>query len=295
MKNKPPILESGLCYLGDGYTVYDIDHYKPKFWSEGAFDIGFTKKNQKNFFNAINECNDEKIKKYLNQTINKTYDGGKPTRGGSLVKFDINGTCFGERAIIKLANKFESLSEENKKKAITILESLLLAHKTVEGKKNLGHKKIIKQDIHDALDISEKHVDCSFKINLRRILETDYSVELINYDVTKLRKQGSESGNVPAVFEDITTWLDEEEFKIYELKEQENLTKEQENLTKEQKNLAKEQENLAKEQENLAKEKEKTTKAAKSDNRRTTDLKPQTSPTKTSASPSAGGSRAPQH
>ncbi len=154
--------------LGDGYNVYDTGHHYTK-----GFDICFTKENQKDFFKAIDECNDKKIKEYLQNTAD-----GETIRGGSLVKFDINGTRDEESAIIKLANKYNSLEPEYKEKAITILKDLLLAHEQT----TLQHKKIISDDIEKAIDIIiEKHEDKNFAKNLVEICKTHYGMRKTHY------------------------------------------------------------------------------------------------------------------
>ena len=286
-------------FLGNGHHVYDTGHY---YTSSGrGRDIGFTKENQQAFFNAINECNDKEIKEYLKQSMG-LYSNGKITRGGRLVKFDINGTHNGESPLIKLANKYNSLKPEDEEKAITILESLLLAHKLVKNGINLDHKKIIEEDINNALDISEKHEDKKFHMDLRGFLQTHYGPVLKNYDVMKLRKQGSESGKgltTPKVkpdssnvgpksgndsddWVDITPWLSEEEFKEYELKEEEKLAREERKLAREQKKVT----GLRLRMVPKSRFVEGPAKADKSNIRRT-GLKPETSPAQTSASSAA--------
>ncbi len=108
-------------FLGNGHHVYDTGHYYTL-----ELDIGFTKENQEAFFQAIDKCDDEKIKKYLEKETENTYNS-QPTRAGFLVEFDINGKLDNESAIIKLAKKYDSLKPEDKLKAISIYNEPLFS------------------------------------------------------------------------------------------------------------------------------------------------------------------------
>ena len=282
-------------FLGNGHHVYDTGHYYTL-----ELDIGFTKENQEAFFQAIDKCDDEKIKKYLEKETENTYNS-QPTRAGFLVEFDINGKLDNESAIIKLAKKYDSLKPEDKLKAISILESLMLAHKLIVDGQYIGHKKIIVKDIGIALNISKKHKDknsiFSFRRNLRGILDTHYS-ELDVYDLEESYKQGSgsgkelttpkvkpdssnvgpESGNDSDDWEDITPWLTVKEFDKYELKEEKKLAREEKKPVIAGLRMGRGGRN------EFVKG---PAKADKSDTGRTNDQEPNTSPAQTSASPAA--------
>ena len=137
--------------LGGGYKVSD------EYINQGL-NVGFTKEAQKEFFKAIEECNDEKIKEYLLNVIDL-----KPI-------VDINGRHNGKTPIIILAQKYKNLIYPNKKKAITILENLVLAHTY----KNSPHEELIYADMYKAFKITNNDKGHNFSKKLLELYKTYY-------------------------------------------------------------------------------------------------------------------------
>jgi hypothetical protein len=169
--------------LGQGYQVWDTDHH-----FKYECDIGFTMEGQENFFEAIKNCDHKTIKDYLHEEITKTKDGAI-LRGGSLPKYDINGTFNDDPPIIILAKKYNSLKYKQQKiNAITILEDLLLAHIG----NNQKHKKIMIDDIYKANSIAEeRNKGNRFSTELHRICKIHHDDY---YDLDENESEGEKSG-----------------------------------------------------------------------------------------------------